>query len=348
MSRPLVPFSVSYIYGIAAAELFRYLPVTVSFVSLFLVAAVALGGFRKWGVAIRAIIVIAAVAGVFYMLCESRIPLDDVSHYASGEKMTLIGIVDEPPGFSSTKAAAPVRAIKILKGEKELQVSGRVRLSIYDPEAVLSYGDIIRFTGRLKAIRGFKNPGLFDYSGYVARQGIRASASIGKSVNLSKIGIGGNPVLRKIYGWREEVRSSIRRGLSGPSSAILQAMVIGASEDLNPEVRDQFTAAGVTHILSISGSHLGFVTLLTFFMIRYLLIHLPYRILFRISPHMIPSKIAALGTFPPVIFYTLISGGEIATVRSLIMALVCLTAIVIEREGDPANTLIVAALLVLL
>ena len=348
MFRPLIPFTVSYIYGIVAAELFRYLPVTVSFVSLFLVAAVALGGFRKWGVAIRAIIVIAAVAGFFYMLCESRIPLDDVSHYASGEKMTLIGIVDEPPGFSSTKAAAPVRAIKILKGEKELQVSGRVRLSIYDPEAVLSYGDIIRFTGRLKAIRGFKNPGLFDYSGYVARQGIRASVSIGKSVNLSKIGIGGNPVLRKIYGWREEVRSSIRRGLSGPSSAILQAMVIGASEDLTPEVRDQFTAAGVTHILSISGSHLGFVTLLVFSTIRYLLIHLPYRMLCRMSLYIIPSKTAALATFPPVIFYTLISGGEVATVRSLIMALVCLTAIVIERDGDPVNTLIVAALLALL
>ena len=64
MSRPLVPFTVSYIYGIAAAELFRYLPVTVSFVSLFLVAAAALGGFRREGAAIRAIIVIAAAAGL--------------------------------------------------------------------------------------------------------------------------------------------------------------------------------------------------------------------------------------------------------------------------------------------
>ncbi|MBI5096380.1 MAG: ComEC/Rec2 family competence protein, partial [Nitrospirae bacterium] len=262
--------------------------------------------------------------------------------------MTLIGLIDEPPGFSSTKVAAHVRAMKLLKGGEELQVNGRVRLTIYDPEAALSYGDIIRFTGRLKAIRGFKNPGLFDYSRYVAREGIRASVSIGKSENISKIGIGGNPVLTRVYGWREEVRRSIRRGLSGPSSAILQAMVIGAIGDLTPEIRDQFAAAGVTHILSISGSHLGFVTLLTFFMIRYLLIHLPYRMLFRISLHMIPSKIAALGTFPPVIFYTLISGGEIATVRSLIMALVCLTAILIEREGDPANTLVVAALLVLL
>ena len=347
MRRPLIPFTVSYIYGIVAAELFRYLPVTVSFVSLFLVAAVALRGFRKGGITI-ALIVIAAAAGFFSMLYASRISPDDVSHYASGEKMTLIGLIDEPPGFSSTKVAAHVRAMKISKGEKEFQVSGRLRLTIYDPEAVLSYGDIIRFTGRLKTIRGFKNPGLFDYSRYVAREGIRASVSIGKSENISKIGIGGNPVLRRVYGWREEVRRSIRRGLSSPSSAILQAMVIGEIGDLTPEIRDQFAAAGVTHILSISGSHLGFVTLLTFFMIRYVLIHLPYRMLFRISLHMIPSKIAALGTFPPVIFYTLISGGEIATVRSLIMALVCLTAILIEREGDPANTLVVAALLVLL
>lgn len=365
MSRPLIPFTLSYIYGIVAAELFRYFPVTVSLVSLFLVVMVIfyerrnppLPPFRKGGITIIgiskgeikvAIIVIVAVAGFFYMLYDSRIPPDDVSHYASGEKMTLIGLIDEPPGFSSTKASAHVRITKISKEEEEFEVSGRVKLNIYDPEVLLSYGDIIRFTGRLKAIRGFKNPGLFDYSKYVARQGIRASVSVGKSGNISKIGIGGNPVLRKIYGWREEVRRAIRRGLTGPSSAILQAMVIGVEEDLTPEVRDQFTAAGVTHILSISGSHLGFVTFLVFFTIRYLLIHLPYRMLCRMSLYIIPSKIAALATFPPVIFYALISGGEIATVRSLIMALVCLTAIVIEREGDTANTLIVAALLALL
>ncbi|MBI5755923.1 MAG: hypothetical protein HZA12_03270, partial [Nitrospirae bacterium] len=40
MHRPLIPFVAAYIYGIVAAELFRYFPVTVSFVSLLLLATV--------------------------------------------------------------------------------------------------------------------------------------------------------------------------------------------------------------------------------------------------------------------------------------------------------------------
>lgn len=372
MRRPLIPFTAAYIYGIAAAELFRYFPVTVVFVSALVLGSVTClstvmcplppstslkasltlslrgRGENNKRQTLLLIIIIAAATGFFYMLYVNRVPDDDISRYATGEKATVIGVVDEPSRISSKKVSVDVRALKILKGEGELTVSGRVRVTVYDPEAVLNYGDMITLTGRLKTIRGFKNSGLFDYARYVAREGIRSSIGVGKKENISKIGTGGNPVLRKIYEWREEIRLSIARGLSGPSSAILQAMVVGATGDLTPEIRDRFTAAGVTHILSVSGSHLGFIVFLTFVAIRYALIHLPCRILLKISIYTTPSKIAALATIPPVIFYTLLSGGAIATVRSLIMALVFLTAILLEREDDALNTLVVAALLVLL
>ena len=354
MQRPLIPLVVSYIYGIVAAELFRYFPVMVVLVSIAISLTLTLSpkgrggreGRPQWS--LLSIVIIAAITGFFYMLYDSRVPQDDISFYATGEKMTIIGMLDEPAKYASQKVVAHLRAMKIIKGERELDVSGRVRVSIYDPEVVLSYGDIIKLTGRLKRIRGFKNPGLFDYARYIAREGIRASVGVGKKENISKAGTGGSHLLRRIYGWREEIRLAIVRGLSGPSSTILQAMVIGATGDLTPEVRDKFTAAGITHILSISGSHLGFVTFLAFFIIRYTLVYLPCRILLKLSLYMIPSKMAALSTFPLIIFYTLISGGEIATVRSLIMAVVYLTAILIEREDDAINTLVVAVLLVLL
>lgn len=358
MQGPLIPFVASYIYGIVAAELFRYFPITVSLV--FLLLFVSMFYFRKvipftqslshWGrgISLPLIVIVGVITGFFYMFHDRRVPHDDVSHYATGEKETVIGMVDEPPRFSSKRVVSHIRAFKILKGGEELKVSGRVRLTVYDPEMILSYGDIIRFTGRLKIIRGFRNPGLFDYARYIARERIRASVGIGKKEHIVKIGTGGRWLLRRIYEWREEIRLSISRGLSDTSSAILQAMVIGATGDLTPAIRDKFTAAGITHILSISGSHLGFVSFLVFFFIRYSVIYLPCGMLIKISRYIIPSKIAAFGTFPTIIFYTLLSGGEVATVRSLIMAMVYLTAILIEREDDALNTLVVAALMVLL
>ncbi len=286
--------------------------------------------------------------GFSYMSWSGRIPADDISDFASGEKMTITGTVDEPLRHYSQRVTATLKASAIMRRNHEVPVSGRVRLTIYDPETNLEYGDALRFTGRLKKIRGFKNPGLFDYAGYVSRKGIRAGAGLGKKEGITKTGEYGNPLLKKIYRWREEIRLSIIHGLSGQSAAVLQAMIIGTTGDLTPELRDKFTAAGVTHILSISGSHLGCVTFLTFFITRYLLTHLPYRFFLRMTLHATPSKIAALITMPPIIFYSFLSGGEVATIRSLIMAVVFLLAILIERDDDSISTLAIAALIVLI
>ncbi|MEK6713909.1 MAG: DNA internalization-related competence protein ComEC/Rec2 [Nitrospirota bacterium] len=350
MRRPLIFLTIFYIYGITAAELSGYFPFSIVTITILIIIAVfCIKGYTKKQLLVPLLVTVTALTiGFSYMLYMSRIPSDDISHFAVGEKMTITGTVDEPATHYPRKVVANLQALTILKGNRELPVSGRIRLTIYDAETDLNYGDTIRFTGRLKKIRGFKNPGIFDYSVYVSRKGIRASAGSGKKENIIKIGEQGNPLLKRIYIWRENIRLSMVHGLSDQSSAVLQAMIIGTTGDLTPELRDKFTAAGVTHILSISGSHLGFVTLLIFFITRYLLTHLPYRFFLLMTIYTTPSKIAAFITLPPIIFYTFLSGGEVATIRSLIMAIVFLSAILIERDDDPINTLVIAALLVLI
>src|SRR3990170_6980174 len=350
MRRPLIFFTIFYIYGITAAELSGYFPFSIVLITVLIIISVfCIKGYTKKQLLVSLLLTVTALSiGFSYMLYVSRIPSDDISHFAVGEKMTITGTVDEPATHYPRKVVANLKALTILKGNRELPVSGRIRLTIYDPETDLNYGDIIRFTGKLKKIRGFKNPGIFDYSVYVSRKGIRASVGSNKKENIIKIGEQGNPLLKRIYIWRENIRLSIVHGLSDQSSAVLQAMIIGTTGDLTPELRDKFTAAGVTHILSISGSHLGFVTFLTFFITRYLLTHLPYRFFLRMTLHATPSWIAALVTMPPIIFYSFLSGGEVATIRSLIMAIVFLLAILIEKDDDSISTLAIAALIVLI
>ncbi len=354
MQRILVPCTVSYIYGIVAAELFRYFPLTVTTLSVFLlllliyVVTIKHQNEKQNYPLLLSIVIVSAITGFSYMLYESRIPTNDISRYATWDKVTVIGMLDEPAKYSSRRVVATINTSKILRGKEGLNITGRVRINVYDPEVVLNYGDIIMVTGKLKLIRGFKNPGLFDYAEYIAREGIRTSLSISKKEYISRTGTGGNLLLKIIYKWREKIRVAITKGLPEPSAGILKAMVIGDTGTLTADVRDKFNAAGVTHILSISGSHLGFIALITFFIIRYMLIHLPYQTLLKMSLYIIPSKIAAACTSLTVIFYTLLSGGEVATVRSLIMAMVFLIAIIAERDDDPVNTLVMAALLVLL
>lgn len=350
MRQPLFFITLFYICGITAAELFNYFPFSTLVITiLILIIIYYINRYAGKPLVVPLLIIVITISfGFFYMHLTSRIPTDDISNFASGEKITITGTVDEPVTRYTQRVVATLKASTILNGNNEKPVSGRVRLTIYDPETDLDYGDAIRFTGRLKKIRGFKNPGMFDYAAYVSRKGIRSSVSTGKKEGIEKIGEQGNPVFKTIYGWREKIRLSIVHGLSERSSSVLQAMIIGTTGDLTPEVRDKFAAAGVTHILSISGSHLGFVTFLTFFITRYLLTHVPYRLFLFMTLHATPSKIAALVTMPPIIFYSFLSGGEVATIRSLIMAIVFLLAILIERDDDSISTLAIAALLVLI
>src|SRR3990172_4706101 len=350
MRRPLVFIAVFYMCGITAAELFSYFPFSTMLITILILIIIScINRLTGKPLLVPLLIMVIAISfGFSYMLLRGRIPADDISNFANGEKMTITGTVAEPAARYAQRVVATLKASTILNGDHEVPVSGRVRLTIYDPEVDLDYGDAIRFTGRLKKVRGFKNPGMFDYAKYISRKGIRAGAGLGKKEGIVKTGEYGNPLLKKIYRWREKIRMSIIHGLSDQSSAVLQAMIIGTTGDLTPELRDKFTAAGVTHILSISGSHLGFVTFLIFFITRYFLTHLPYRFFLRMTLYTTPSKIAAFVTMPPIIFYSFLSGGEIATIRSLIMAIVFLLAILIDRDDDSISTLAIAALLVLI
>ncbi len=102
---------------------------------------------------------------------------------------------------------------------------------------------------------------------YLARSNVFATVSVrtGDDIEILNRGDG---VFRTIQDWRERIRHAFLAETKGPGSAILQAMVLGEEGALTEELRDRFLAAGVTHIISISGSHLGMVALLCFGLMR--------------------------------------------------------------------------------
>jgi competence protein ComEC len=76
-----------------------------------------------------------------------------------------------------------------------------------------------------------------------------------------------SPGWRILGDWRNCVREVIDKKYRGPEGldkkgVFLQAIVIGERGDLSNEQEDQFKNAGVYHILSISGAHIGIIALL--------------------------------------------------------------------------------------
>ena len=105
-------------------------------------------------------------------------------------------------------------------------------------------------------------------------------------------------------------------------------------------------ASGTTHILSISGSHLGLIGLVVFWCVRQGVLAFPTRVLLRLSVRTTATRIAAAATILPVALYALLGGAEVATVRSLVMIFIVLVAVLLGRAHSIGTGLALAMLLI--
>src|SRR4029079_13426283 len=60
--------------------------------------------------------------------------------------------------------------------------------------------------------------------------------------------------------WRNAAGAGIDRTF-GSDAALVRALLIADRHDLSPELRDQFAAAGLAHVLAIAGLHVGIIAL---------------------------------------------------------------------------------------
>ena len=127
------------------------------------------------------------------------------------------------------------------------------------------------------------------------------------------------------------------------SAGLISAITTGSRAQLSDELRNAFNAAGLAHILSISGTHFGIFSVMLFSLFVSLIKKLPYRYLQRLTIYLSPSQAAALISVPFMLLYLGISGGGIPALRSFIMISLFLIGLLIGRDGFWLNALLFAA-----
>jgi len=347
MKKPVILITLAYIGGLLAGHGFLYFPyATGILIALCILTSGIAALFGKmsprlfWLSAIPGIIGMAA-----YLFSSTWLPPNHYTRvFAYDNKMHEIAGTIASPLDRGQDRTGFVLKLSTVDGDP---VSGDVRVSVRAEAAGVGYGDFIRITGKLLRPGGTGNPGGFDYSAYLARSGIYSLVSV-KDFTMVEIAGTGKGFFRTVQDWREHIRRSFLASTTGAGSAILQAMIIGEEGLLTDEMRDSFMAAGATHIISISGSHLGMLAVLCFGFLRGIIFLMPERYYNRLTLHLDPKKAAAWLTLPCVAFYTLLAGCEVATIRSLIMITAGLLALILDRDDALMNSLAIAALLILI
>ena len=341
--RPLIAITVSLITGLALGEIFSYFPLTLTF---FLFALLLAERRLKRGALLPLSLLFVAAVG---LLVQQRIstpsPAGGLRPYLDQGEIELVAQIDGPPQHLPQQVLLEMKAIEI-HADSIRPIDGLFRLTIYGPDLPFEYGDRLEMPVRLRTPQQFGTPGAFPYADYREREGWSGVATLSRLDQIKKVGEGGNPALKVLYRWRERIRQRIFASMDQEPAALLLALIIGETGYLTEPIREVFSASGTTHILSISGSHLALVSILIFGLTRWMLLRLPTPILLRLSLWKIPSQWAALMTAGPVAFYAFLAGGEVATLRSLVMIWVYLFSIWINRSGDLKTSLSLAALLI--
>jgi competence protein ComEC len=194
---------------------------------------------------------------------------------------------------------------------------------------------------KLRQPRNFRTPGSFDYEGYLARQNIFLSAFLWDDTTIERVGSAGIDFGRFIERVRNTIGEFFAMRLDTKTAAVLQALIIGDERYITKDLREAFSRAGVAHVLSISGLHISLVATTAYVFWWWVVSRSSFFLLTFTAP-----VLASLLTVPPVLFYAAISGGSVATWRSVIMVGTYLLAIVIHRQGEVYRSLALAALLI--
>jgi competence protein ComEC len=347
MQKSVISLTLAYSAGLLIGRGFLYFPYSISVLATL---SILLSGILTWSnkPSLRRFFVITlpCLAGMIaYIYSAAWFPSHHYTRIfpAEGTLHEMTGRIVSPLDRDPDKTGFVLGLSQI----DNTTVTGKLGVSVREELVSVGYGDTVRVKGKLFGPRGFDNPGGFDYPAYLAQSGIHHVVSV-KNADTVKVISRGTGIFRTIQDWRERIRQAFLASTVGPGSAILQAMVLGEEGGLTDDIRDQFMAAGVTHIISISGSHLGLVALLCFGFVRWLLYVLPERLYHRLTIRVDPKKIAAWAVILPVTFYAFLAGGQTATLRSLVMILAAIAAILLDRENGLLHSLAAAALAILI
>ncbi len=188
----------------------------------------------------------------------------------------------------------------------------------------------IRYGDRLTLVGALAEPPIldtFDYRDYLARQGIHLVMDF-PTVQLREEGLG-NTALAAVYSFRDSMSGNLERALPEPQAAVAQTLILGNRDNLSPELKESFRSAGTSHLLAISGLHVGVVLVLTMAFSAFLL--------GRKGPYFLLVPLLALWG------YAVLSGMSPSVVRAAIMGTIYLAAVAAGRPRNVFPPLALAA-----
>ncbi len=223
-------------------------------------------------------------------------PEASIKQLTSGQEVVLTGFVSrdgvcKPGPFGGVQQSIDLEVEQVETAYGlAAPASGGVRLTLYtkhpgphdesDEELsqesgagsgtspALLYGQRVRLQAKLRPALNYKNPGAWDYAGYLESIGISALGSAeAQSVQVLS-GLGGTRLGRWRWAARRHLLRTIHRVWKAPESGLFDGILIGERHYISREVQLEFQRSGTYHLLVVSGMNIAILAFACFWVLR--------------------------------------------------------------------------------
>ncbi|WP_438969964.1 DNA internalization-related competence protein ComEC/Rec2 [Methylophaga sp.] len=284
---------------------------------------------------LRQVIVTAFIVGLLWTAFQVQLQLHDrLPSDLAGKDVIVSGEVLTIPSQQG-------RRIRFEFAPNSPVLPSKVRLSWYHaPPTPPKAGETWQLQIRLKPPYGMSNPGGFDYEKWLFTHNIGATGYVRKSAF--------NQYQHAANAWninrlRQQLQSRLKIVLKDAEHfPLVQGLAIGVRDALDSEHWNVLRQTGTSHLLAISGLHIGLACALGFFGFRFLWSLFPALLL------RIPAQyIGAIGGLLMAAFYACLAGFTVPTQRAFIMVSTMMLALLVKRPLYPLHVLALSLLLVL-
>ena len=330
MRKPALVAALWFAVGIMTQVVFN-LPLFWLFVSVIGGMMVALFMFVR-GVQCSFILcaVIVGIGALRFELGVNRLLPNHYVNVLNGEEILLQGFLVSEPENQTRGWRSEMRVVAVGIGDTTWTVTGRLLVRFGEQVPLAAYGDSLCLRVLPTLPEPARNPGGFDYRGYLALRGIRALAYVSRVDQI----VGHEPrqgawYMRAVVPVRKVIKGTIDQNLSGGPAGLLKGILLGDKRAVPAELRETFTRCGVNHVLAVSGLHVGLIAGVVFFGLRLC---------------GLGRGITAWMTVFLLVVYALVTGMPPSVIRATIMAGLVVLGGLGEWETDGWNALGVAGL----
>lgn len=248
--------------------------------------------------------VLSLISLIFFSFFIPRIETTEINHKQPPQDKELTGTIITPIQVEPEKISF---IFQIANTDSKVSMlyfpDNPVHVASDYPH--IAYGSTCRISTLLDIPKPATNPGQFDYQGYANKQGISYQSIITSLDELDCLE--GTGFLHHIYQIRASMLDYVNGNISDGTAAWILALLFGDKSFLAKDTIELFRQWGLSHLLAISGLHVGLMITITYFLL--------------VRTNLFTKEYAQWGMLLFLPVYALMAGGEPSVWRASIMAI---------------------------